>query len=383
MGATNDELVSAQSHDLVVPARALAQRSRARHDHRVAGLVPELVVDRLEPVEIEEQQRDALAVAVRAGELLIERALQPAPVAETRQRFRLGLFAQRVRGRDPVERAGEVLHHRLHRRRLGARLVDRSDQRGEPARGADVERDVVDPVAPAVVVPVAGAEPQRWTDGDVVDRQLGTDDARERREGERQLLQAFDDVAVGQLRGHPGGGRRRRVASQELRVDDAREADADLQRDLAEELFRWSEVGLGPADDDHTEDRAVADQWVVGATVGFGSGVDLDRRVPGDRHRRADTVHGVHLRDHVDRVLQIAGGIDARGIDLRELEQARGFEQLDQQCPIRTGIAQPFQTAGLERVEPGEGGGALAHVSTPSVSAMRSSWSSISRVTGS
>jgi hypothetical protein len=107
-GRDHDELVAAQPHQLVVLAGALAQRLGAGDDHGIAGLVPELVVHRLETVEVEQQQRDPLAVPMRAAEVLVERALQPAPVAEAGERLGLGLLAQSLGGRDAFEGTGEV-----------------------------------------------------------------------------------------------------------------------------------------------------------------------------------------------------------------------------------------------------------------------------------
>jgi len=91
-------------------------------------------------------------------------------------------------------------------------------------------------------------------------------------------------------------------------------------------------------------------------------------------------VHRIHLRHDVDRVLQVARRIDARGLDLRELEQARAFEELDEQRAIGPGLLQTLQAAGLDRVEAGVGLFAAVHASTPSRSAMRSNCVSTSRV---
>ena len=81
----------------------------------------ELVVHRLELVEVEQQHRDVLAVALGAAQRLVERALQAAAVAEAGERVGLGLLAQRVRVRDAFERTGEVLQHAVHRVLVGRR----------------------------------------------------------------------------------------------------------------------------------------------------------------------------------------------------------------------------------------------------------------------
>ena len=62
----HDELVAAQPDHHVVVANAGAQPIRRGDQHLVAGIVPEGVVDPLEVVEIQEQQRDG---ALAAGEL--------------------------------------------------------------------------------------------------------------------------------------------------------------------------------------------------------------------------------------------------------------------------------------------------------------------------
>ena len=170
--------------------------------------------------------------------MLVERALQPAPVAEPGERLGLGLLAQRLRRGDAVERAREVLHDALHRELVGRRLVDRPDARGQPTGRAEVERDAVDGVRMTVAVPVARAQPQRRPDGDVVDDELGRDHRRERRERERELLQPVDDVFVGELRRDPRRGRGRGLAPELLGVRHAREALRDLRGDPLEELRR-------------------------------------------------------------------------------------------------------------------------------------------------
>ena len=161
------------------------------------------------------------------------------------------------------------------------------------------------------------------------------------------------------------------------RVAHAREPLRDLRRDLLEEPVARSEVGLRLPGDEHAERDTVTDERVAAIAGGRFARVHLDRFVPRHRDRRGHAVHGIHLRDHVDRVLQVARGIDARRLDLRQLEQARGFEQLDEQRAIRTGLLQSFEAARLDRVQPRQrllaGRAGAAHASTPSMSAMRSS----------
>ena len=81
-----------------------------------------------------------------------------------------------------------------------------------------------------VVVPVARAQAERRTDGDVVDDELGRDHRRERGERQRELFQSLDDVLVRELRRDARRGRRRGLAPQQLGVVHARESLRDLRR---------------------------------------------------------------------------------------------------------------------------------------------------------
>jgi hypothetical protein len=65
------------------------------------------IVDRLELVDVQEQQRERLGVRGRLGGERFERGVEPAPVEETRQRIDVDL------GADLREILGQLLHPRL------------------------------------------------------------------------------------------------------------------------------------------------------------------------------------------------------------------------------------------------------------------------------
>jgi hypothetical protein len=77
---------TALAHAARQPPRDLAQR-------RVACHVAERVVERLEPVEIDHQDRDGAAVGLRALQRGIERALERPAVGKPGERVRVGLAA--------------------------------------------------------------------------------------------------------------------------------------------------------------------------------------------------------------------------------------------------------------------------------------------------
>ena len=60
---------------------------RGMHEHRVAGRMAERVVDLLEPVEVDMQQRDLAAVAARACRVLLQDLVEIAAVRQAGQRI--------------------------------------------------------------------------------------------------------------------------------------------------------------------------------------------------------------------------------------------------------------------------------------------------------
>src|SRR5207249_4480341 len=78
---------------------------RHRLEHRIAGRVAMTVVDCLEGVEIEIEQRGARAVALHVGERALELALEAAPVEDIGERIDVGARLER---RHPGARRGEL-----------------------------------------------------------------------------------------------------------------------------------------------------------------------------------------------------------------------------------------------------------------------------------
>jgi hypothetical protein len=100
---------SPPSRATVSPSRTL-RRSRAEASRRSASPAswPEAVVDLLEPVEVEQQQPDPLAVAARLGQRLPEPVVEQRPVRQPGQ----GVVV------------GEVLGARLGRRRSSMSTIE-------------------------------------------------------------------------------------------------------------------------------------------------------------------------------------------------------------------------------------------------------------------
>ena len=103
------------ARDAVAAARDRAQQLAHFLDDRVAGLVSPAVVDVLEVVDVEREQRDVLARARRARELALELLLEPAAVEAS---------AQRIGEHEIRElRAHAVVGASDHRHAVGARLA--------------------------------------------------------------------------------------------------------------------------------------------------------------------------------------------------------------------------------------------------------------------
>ncbi len=111
-------------------AQTAADGSRQLHDEAVAGGVPERVVDELEPVEVERQQRPAGPVAVGPREGQLELDLKAATVVQAGQRVVVGEVAQlalkalalrdveRLLDHEPLAAAAEQQRVGDHRRDL-------------------------------------------------------------------------------------------------------------------------------------------------------------------------------------------------------------------------------------------------------------------------
>ena len=81
------ELVAAEASNRVRLTRAPAQPQRHRLEQEIAELVPERVVHVLEVVEVDEQDRDQLAGAVRLRDRLLQPILEQYPVRQVGQRI--------------------------------------------------------------------------------------------------------------------------------------------------------------------------------------------------------------------------------------------------------------------------------------------------------
>ena len=91
-GSSSDSMRSASTANSSPPNRAAVSRSRAVREalgdvpqQLVAGGVPERVVDGLEVVEVDEQHREKLAVAMGSGDRVRHSVFEQRPVREMRQ----------------------------------------------------------------------------------------------------------------------------------------------------------------------------------------------------------------------------------------------------------------------------------------------------------
>ena len=115
----HDELVAAEAGQQVAGAQAAAQPVGHLLEQVVAGLVAEPVVDRLEPVEVAEEQARR-GPARRLGERLVEPLRGERPVGQAGQRVVGGAPAQLVLEPLAVVDHARGQHHRAVRRAPGA-----------------------------------------------------------------------------------------------------------------------------------------------------------------------------------------------------------------------------------------------------------------------
>ena len=113
VGEQHDELVAAEARQVVAGAQALLQAPADLHQHAVAGLVAEAVVDQLEAVEVDEQQRGLARTGL--AELLqglLQQLVQAQAVGQAGQRIVAGGVAQllfhRLARADVALRAGHA-----------------------------------------------------------------------------------------------------------------------------------------------------------------------------------------------------------------------------------------------------------------------------------
>jgi hypothetical protein len=135
LGEDDREFVPADpARDVRGPDDVADAVGRLRQDP-VPGEVPDAVVDRLEVVEIEDHEREAAAVALRAGDLAGERLVEVAAVVQPGERVEVGELARLTEPSCVVDgRAGaqrELLE--LGRRALPERLTADARVGGEIA----------------------------------------------------------------------------------------------------------------------------------------------------------------------------------------------------------------------------------------------------------
>ncbi len=107
------ELIAAEPGDRVGAAQAVAEQRGDRHDQAVSGLVAEGVVDGLEVVEVEHEQRAAVAIAIDVRHVAFEFCLEAAAIQQARERVMVGHVAQLALHRAPlcdVHKVAQDLH---------------------------------------------------------------------------------------------------------------------------------------------------------------------------------------------------------------------------------------------------------------------------------
>ena len=101
------ELVAAEAGDGVAGADRLREPRSRRGQQLVADLVAEAVVDELEAVEVEEQDRRQRAVARQPGQGVLEPVEEQRPVRQAGERVVQRAMADPVLGRLSFERVGQ------------------------------------------------------------------------------------------------------------------------------------------------------------------------------------------------------------------------------------------------------------------------------------
>ena len=91
-----------------VSRMAVWMRSAISREHRVPDVVTEVVVDRLEPVQVQVEQGHRLTVAVEAGDGLLQPVVEQHPVGQAGQVVVGGELAQEPLG---ILQIGDVPGH--------------------------------------------------------------------------------------------------------------------------------------------------------------------------------------------------------------------------------------------------------------------------------
>ena len=119
LGQDDRELVAADAAGDVGRAHDVADALGRLGQHGVAGEVADAVVDRLEVVEVEDEQREPPVVALRAGDLARERLVEVAAVVQAGERVEVGELPR-------LAEAPRVLDRRARRAARAARARARS-----------------------------------------------------------------------------------------------------------------------------------------------------------------------------------------------------------------------------------------------------------------
>jgi len=158
LGQHDHELVTRIPSEELLAPNPLADQGREFAQHQITGQVPVAVVDRLEVVHVEEQQRERSLVALSTRDLAVRELLEITPIVDLRQTVKDGhavdLFV--VRGLEVM--CGQVLEDRaadldqravLERRaRHGLRADPRAVRAAqvlEPPRVVDADQAAVQP----------------------------------------------------------------------------------------------------------------------------------------------------------------------------------------------------------------------------------------------
>ena len=129
VGQQDGELVAAEARDHVALAQAAAQRVGHLADQRVAGAVPERVVDVLEVVDVEQHGGAAGAVALDVVHVALELALEGPPVEQAGQRIVVRHEAQLLL---VAAALGDVLHLAEEVQRQAVGVVHQRRAQGDP-----------------------------------------------------------------------------------------------------------------------------------------------------------------------------------------------------------------------------------------------------------
>ena len=125
------ELVAAQAGQRVALAQAGLQPPRGLHEQVVAGRVAQPVVDRLEVVEVEEEDREGVALAPPGpGEGALHQVQEHGAVGQPGERIVEGVVNHPVGGRAPL---GDVHHRPAQPDGLAGGVADRPGPRQHPA----------------------------------------------------------------------------------------------------------------------------------------------------------------------------------------------------------------------------------------------------------